>query len=122
VERIELSLVMDLSDTSAEGAGWYLEIGMDGKALMAPMPVTIENAFVLANDFYRAMQTSPYEMPQFSPIQVVQSGSQQIQQTLQKQLEYAESQAAKIKTLRAKLAQTGTQSQESHATQENSTR
>jgi hypothetical protein len=100
---------MDLSDTSSEGAGWYVEIKIDDKSLMDPMPISIENAFVMGNDFYTAMQSSPYEMPAFSTTQVVQSGSAQIQQRLQQQLAFAEKQAAMIKTLRTKLAQTGTQ-------------
>lgn len=95
---------MDLTDDASEGAGWYLSMSIDDKLLMQPMPTSIETAYEFAQDFLNAMQRSTHELPNFSPIQVVQSGSNTIHARLKQQLAFAEEQASKIKTLREKIS------------------
>lgn len=104
MERIFLTLKMDLTNDAPEGAGWYLEASTDGQRLMPSMSITQEAAYNLATDFYRVMQESEHELPGFTPQQLVQSGNNLIRTALEQQLHYAEEQAARIASLRKRLA------------------
>jgi hypothetical protein len=104
MERIYIALALDLTDQAPDGAGWYIDIFMDGKRLMAPMLVSANTAYELSQDFADAMQESPSELPSFSVMQIVQSGNQQIYDAIKRQLEEAEEAASKIAHLRRQLA------------------
>ena len=103
MERLYFSLVLDLTDTAPEGAGWYLDFITDGTRLGKPIYVDPDIAERMAHAFYGALEGVPN--PQKPPLyQLVQSGNQLIRQALEAQLKQAENQAARIAGLRQKLA------------------
>ena len=103
MDRIYLALAMDLTDTAPDGAGWYVDVIIDGKRVMDPLPIPPEAAYEVAQDIQRAMQASEHELPNIQLPQLVQSGSQGIYLALHKQLADAEEHASRINTLRKKL-------------------
>lgn len=103
MERLFLSLTLDLTDNAPEGAGWYLDFISDGGRIGDPIPITEEDAKRLAHSFHNAMHAVPG--PQEPPVfQLVDSGNQLIRQALEQQLKHAEQEAAKIAGLRKRLA------------------
>jgi hypothetical protein len=106
MKNIVLTLRLDLTPEAANGAGWYIQGGVDGSLVMPPLFVESEAATKLAADFQVALQTTNGELPSVTPIQLVQSGNNLINEALKEQLRYAEEQASRIANLRRRLGTT----------------
>src|ERR1700752_1832686 len=75
MERIFITLALDLTDTAPETPGWYLNVVQDGQRLMEPMPIPPETAYRLGQDIQSAMQDSRHELPNFLVSALVQAGN-----------------------------------------------
>lgn len=103
MENVFITLRLDLSNEASNGAGWYVQAVADANPVIEPTYIETDAASALAGAFLTALQTTDGELPQITPPHLVQSGNALITTTLQKQLEYAEEQAAKVAKLRRRL-------------------
>ena len=103
MEQLFLTLRLDLSNEAPAGAGWYVQAVADKQLVISPTYVDTEAATILGQNFLAALQTSDAELPPIPPTQLVQSGNGLIKDALERQLRYAEDQAAKIANLRRRL-------------------
>src|ERR1700756_728806 len=99
MERLAITLTMDLTDEASEGAGWYISMFTDQGYMSPPIPVSNEIAASLGITFDAALKESRMDLPQIMPSQLVKSGDNLIRKALEDQLKHAESEAAKIAAL-----------------------
>lgn len=103
MQRIWISLVMDLSDDASAGAGWYVRAQVDSNTAVEPTAISTESAYEAARAIQEALQSTDGELPQIPLPQLVESGSKLIRTALEDQIREYEAKAALIGPLRKKL-------------------
>jgi hypothetical protein len=105
MEKMEITLKLDLSSQASKGAGWYIEATVDDtNQVISPTYIETDAASGLAAGFVTALQSSD-ELPQIVPTQLVASGNNLIRAALENQLRFAEEHATRIPMLRKRLGQ-----------------
>lgn len=106
MDNLSIALWMNLSDGASEGPGWYIWAGSTGnaetKSLIEAKRVSAGTAEELAISFENALQ-GQLEAGAITPSQLAGSGSNLIRQAIRNQLDEAEAQARKVKSLRRLL-------------------
>lgn len=104
MERLFISLVMDLTDEAPNGPAWYVRAVADGHPLMEPTEISPSTAYEATRAIQEALQSTEGELPPVSLPQIAESGSGLIRKALATALEKAERQVAMVPELKRKLA------------------
>lgn len=104
MDNLYITLRMDMTAQAPEGPGWYIDATDKSQRMIPLTSISTEAAQELAGAFQRALESTEGELPQITIPHLAQSASGLMRQALEKQLKFAEEQAAKIVTIRRKLA------------------
>lgn len=103
MERITIYIVLDLTDAGARGPGWYTAAWVDNQQVIEPTQIGASDAYDAARALHHGIESSDDELPPNPLPDLVEGGSKLIRSALEKQLEYAQAQAAKIHIIQKKL-------------------
>lgn len=105
MDRIHITLTVDLTNQPAEGPGWYLRTWHDDHAHREPITITNEQAERICAAIDFTINDS-----QSTLTKLAQSGNKLVYNALEQQLKEAEEQATKISGLRKRLSEFTTES------------